>query len=147
MHFVFAGFKKLFSLVYLDLSHNSIADVSFEMHVICTSMKYILLPIKVKEAEHLSALDCLEQIFLKGNPLTQIDDYRIGVFTLLPNTWKQVNIHIWLFLKINCVYFQLSLDGVEVTAEEQVRLMNLSIQLTCTMLWYVGCSRWSTNGW
>ena len=49
---------------------------------------------QVNEVEHLSALDCLEQLFLKGNPLTKINDYRIGVFTLLSNIWEQVYIHV-----------------------------------------------------
>ena len=80
---------------------------------------------QIREVEHLSALDCLEHLFLKGNSLTQSSDYRIRVFSLLSKTWKQVNAYVAIVMSLifYCVY-QLTLDGVEATTEEQVRLLN-----------------------
>ena len=135
-----AGFRKLFSLVYLNLSHNSIANVS-----LITKIYIVIFLYQIKEVEHLSTLDCLEQLFLKGNSLTQMIDYRIRVFTLLSKIYKQV---IWLFIElfVFCC-FQLSLDGAKATVEEQVTL--LSLLLTYTMLLCsTGCSGpWSINWW
>lgn len=55
---------------------------------------------QIREVEHLSALDCLEQLFLKGNSLTQISDCRIRVFSLLSKTWKQVDAYVPITLSL-----------------------------------------------
>uniref|UniRef100_A0A6B2EBX2 Putative nischarin modulator of integrin alpha5 subunit action n=1 Tax=Phlebotomus kandelakii TaxID=1109342 RepID=A0A6B2EBX2_9DIPT len=56
-----AGFRRMFSLVILDVSCNQISDIN--------------------EVDHLSNLPCLEDINLTGNPVAGIVDYRSKVLS------------------------------------------------------------------
>ena len=52
----------------------------------------VKLPVQVSEIGHLSALPNLENLRLKGNPLTQSPSYRSHVFSYLPETAQQVHV-------------------------------------------------------
>ena len=48
------------------------------------------LSLQASEVRHLAGLDCLEKLYLKGNPVAKSASYRSTVFSHLPNTAKQV---------------------------------------------------------
>lgn len=65
------GLSRLYSLITLNLSSNKLDSI--------------------KNIEPLGSLPCLENLWLKTNPLARIVDYRIRVFAVFDNRAKDVN--------------------------------------------------------
>lgn len=75
------GLSRLYSLITLNLSSNKLDSI--------------------KNIESLGSLPCLENLWLKNNPLTRIVDYRIRVFSVFHNRAKDVNnAHLFCFYYI-----------------------------------------------
>jgi hypothetical protein len=67
-----SGFAKCFSLVYLDVSSNQIAEVS--------------------EVGHLAGLPLLEELYLQGNPIRRSSSYRSAVLSHLPASADKISL-------------------------------------------------------
>jgi Leucine-rich repeat (LRR) protein len=64
------GLSRLYSLITLNLSSNKLDSI--------------------KNIESLGSLPCLENLWLKNNPLTRMVDYRLRVFAVFHNRAKDV---------------------------------------------------------
>ena len=90
------GLSRLYSLITLNLSSNKLDSI--------------------KNIESLGGLPCLENLWLKNNPLARIVDYRIRVFSVFHNRAKDVKDCFGLFfsfLYFVCffAFFELDLVG------------------------------------